>query len=340
MIKKDYGQTSFYSHIYDVVIPKVHLLKTLQEAVDFSFVNEACESLYSEAIGRPGYEPLIMFKITFLEFLYNLSDREIVEEIQVNLAYKWFIGLDVIDKVPDDTSLTKFRNRLGADKFKELFNKVVEQARAKGIITDRLQIIDSTHIEARVDLFKLKDEYQINEDDNNYVDRNTPDKDARFGKKGGRKAVTFYGYKEHASIDSDSELFTGVEVSGGNASDVKHLETVINGKPESVTADKAYDSDDNHKYLKGQDIKDAIIRKDNREYGVTINIAYGDEQRERPKIERRFADQKKNHGLSRCRYWGLIKTKIQCYMTAIVCNCKRIIVILRQKMMLELAITP
>lgn len=121
---------------------------------------------------------------------------------------------------------------------------------------------------------------------------------------------------------------------------MKHLETVINGKPESVTADKAYDSDDNHKYLKGQDIKDAIIRKDNREYGVTINIAYGDEQRERPKIERRFADQKKNHGLSRCRYWGLIKTKIQCYMTAIVCNCKRIIVILRQKMMLELAITP
>ena len=52
MIKKDYGQTSFYSHIYDVVIPKGHLLKNLKETVDFSFVNEVCESLYCETKGK------------------------------------------------------------------------------------------------------------------------------------------------------------------------------------------------------------------------------------------------------------------------------------------------
>ncbi|MBI5675023.1 MAG: IS1182 family transposase, partial [Nitrospirae bacterium] len=65
MIKKDYGQVSFYSYIYDAIIPKDHFLKRLQEAVDFGYVNETCEALYCEDFGRPGYEPLIMFKITF-----------------------------------------------------------------------------------------------------------------------------------------------------------------------------------------------------------------------------------------------------------------------------------
>jgi IS5 family transposase len=194
-------------------------------------------------------------------------------------------------------------------------------------------------MEARVDLFRLKDDHQINDDDNGYVDRNTPDPDARFGRKEGKKGKTFYGYKEHAGIDADSELFTSIEVSPGNAYDGKFLESVIAGNPETVTADKAYDSNDNHLHLKKNEIRNAIIRKDNREYGVAINIAYGHEQRERPKVERRFADQKRNHGLGKCRYWGLLKTKIQCYMTAFVCNCKRIVVLLSQRKVTELAAT-
>lgn len=331
MIKRDHGQRSFYTHIYDEIISKDHLLKRLTEAVDFGFVNKACESLYCADNGRPGYEPLMMFKITFLEFLYSLSDEQVMEDLQLHLAYKWFVGLDVMQKTPDPTSLTKFRNRLGADKFKELFNVIVAQARDKGLITDRLQIIDSTHMAARVDLFRLKDEYKIDDDDDNYVDRNTPDKDARFGNKGGKKRQTFYGYKEHASIDSDSELFTSIETSAGNGSDVDFLNPLISGEPKMLTADKAYDSDDNHKHLKRRRISDAVIRRDKKNgVGLAINIAFGHEQRERPKIERRFADQKKNHGLGRCRYWGLIKTKIQCYMTALVCNCKRITVLLQR----------
>ncbi|MBI5561820.1 MAG: hypothetical protein HY894_10350, partial [Deltaproteobacteria bacterium] len=61
MIKKGHGQRSFYTHIYDEVIPRDHLLKRLAEAVDFGFVNMACEGLYCADNGRPGYEPLMMF---------------------------------------------------------------------------------------------------------------------------------------------------------------------------------------------------------------------------------------------------------------------------------------
>jgi transposase len=138
VIKKEQGQITFYSHIYDAVIPGDHFLRKLNEVVDFGYVNEICDSLYCADNGRPGYEPLKMFKITFLEFLYDLSDARVMEELQLNLACKWFVGLDVIDRAPDATSLTKFRNRLGAEKFKDLFNEVVEQARGKGLISDRL----------------------------------------------------------------------------------------------------------------------------------------------------------------------------------------------------------
>jgi len=77
--------------------------------------------------------------------------------------------------------------------------------------------------------------------------------------------------------------------------DCLYFEPLINEEPSALTADKAYDSNDNHMHLKKRKIRDAIIRKDKRDYGLAINIAYGHEQRERPKIERRFADQKKNH---------------------------------------------
>lgn len=336
MIKKDNGQVSFYGHIYEAVIPRNHFLKKLVEAIDFSFVNTVCETLYCEDFGRPGYEPLMMFKITFLEFLYELSDRAVMEELQVNLAYKWFVGLDVLDAVPDDTSLTKFRARLGAERFKELFNQIVHCAREKKFLSDRLQIIDSTHMEARVDLFRLKEEHKIDDDDHRYVDRHSPDKDARFGKKTEKK--TFYGYKAHACVDADSELFVAVETSPGNAPDGEYFVPLLTGSPEAATGDKAYDWDDNHTHLRKRKIGDAIIRKDNRPYAFVMNLAYESEQRKRPVIERRFADPKKYHGMRTCRYWGLWRTKIQVLMTTLVCNCKRIVKLVFKKQEPELAV--
>jgi len=333
MIKKDNGQGSFYRHIYDEVIPKEHFLKKLSDAVDFSFVNDVCESVYCEDFGRPAYEPLMMFKITFLEFLYELSDRAVCEDLQVNLAYKWFVGLDVCEASPDATSLTKFRNRLGAERFKECFNAVVEQARGKNLITDKLQIIDATHMEARVDLFRLKEEHKRDEDDDTYVDRHSPDPDARFGRKSEKKS--FYGYKAHAAVDAESELFVSVEVSPGNSPDGGHFVPLLNGSPVAATADKAYDAEDNHAHLRKQKIHDAIIRKNNRAYAFVVNLAYESEQRKRPRIERRFADGKKYHGLRVCRYWGLWRTKIQVLMTALVCNCKRMVKLLLEPVKLS-----
>ena len=122
MLKAKSSQLSFYgNHIYGRVIPEDHFLKLLNKAVDFSFVNELCRDVYTPDFGRPAYGPEIMFKIIFLQFLYDVSDRRIEEEVNFNLVLKWFVGLAIDETPPDASSLTRFRDRLGVELFTNIF---------------------------------------------------------------------------------------------------------------------------------------------------------------------------------------------------------------------------
>jgi len=323
MFSRERRQKSFFGDsICEKVVPKDNFLRRLKDIIDFSFVDDLCKDLYNKWMGRPAYPPSFMFKIVFLQFLYNLSDRQVEDEVSINLAMKYLLGMDVDELPPDSTSLVVFRSRLGSKRFKEIFNRIVEEARAKGLIEDRLHIIDSTAVEARVDLFRLKKETKLGDDDDDYVDRNSPDPDARFGKRDSGKK-TYYGYKEHAVIDADSEVFVDVHVTPANVYDGNLLEFLVDGRAGYVTGDKAYDSDSNHKFLKKAGIGSAIIRKDNRDYAMAYNLAYCEEQRRRPVIERCFANQKVNHGMGRARYLGVGKVSIQAVMTCIVVNLKK-----------------
>ena len=315
-------QTFFGNLIYDQVIPPNHFLKQLAACVDFSFINEAVTDCYdhpSEA-GRPGWEPQRLFKVLFLAYLDNLSERQIEESVNLNLAHKWFVGLDVHEKGPDHSTLSLFRDRLGAERFQQLFNRIVEMAREKKFITDRLHIIDSTHTLAKVNLFRLKEEHE-KENPEHYVNEHSPDPDARFGRKSKKKG--FYGYKDHLALDQDSQMITDLEVTPGNESDSKHLLLDQTAPPDEVTADKAYDTEDNHQQLSDQKIQDHILLKKNRSN-------YSKEQNKkwsaiRSLIESKNSELKNHHGLGRCRYLGLDKTKIQAFLTAIVVNLKRFV---------------
>ena len=320
MLRAKSNQLSFYgSHIYNRVIPGDHFLKLLDRVVDFSFVNELCRDAYTPDSGRPAYEPEMMFKILFLQFLYDISDRRVEEEVNFNLVLKWFVGLAIDESPPDSSSLTRFRDRLGEERFAQIFNQIVEMAREKGLISDQLSIVDSTHIKAKVDTFKVK----VNPDA-------SPDRDARYGYKSRKKP--FFGYKAHMSMDSDSELITKLETTPGNANDGKEFPNVVDAKAEMTTADKAYDSNKNHRLLKRKKSTSAIITKRNRKSPHLRKHQTNPEiiaaQRERPKIERKFAELKRFHGLEKARYWGLAKMAIQFTMTAIACNLKRMVKLL------------
>ena len=238
MLRAKSSQLSFYgNHIYDRVIPKGHFLKLLNKAVDFSFVNELCQDAYTPDFGRPAYGPEMMFKIVSLQFFYDVSDRRIEEEVNFNLVLKWFIGLAIDESPPDASSLTRFRDRLGEETFANIFNRIVEIAREKGLVSDRLSIVDSTDVKARVDTFKIKDNPDA-----------SPDKDARHGYKSEKKP--FFGYKAHATMDSDSELITKLDTTPGNVNDGKEFPKVFDTQSRMTTADKAYDSNKNHRLLK------------------------------------------------------------------------------------------
>ncbi len=95
-----------------------------------------------------------MFKKVFLQFLYDLSDREVEERATFDMSFKWFLWLSADDLPPDHTTLCRFRQGLGPEEFQQLFTGVVEQAREQGLVSHRLHILDATHMEAKVDLFR------------------------------------------------------------------------------------------------------------------------------------------------------------------------------------------
>lgn len=141
-------QLSFYSTLYNK-IPENHLLKKIDKAVDFSFINEMLESSYCKNFGRPAKEPEMMMKLLFLEYIYNLSDARVVEEASYNLAFLYFLGLNPEDKLPDASLLAKFRTqRLSEITLDEVISEIVKQCVKNGIIKGDAITIDATHTEA------------------------------------------------------------------------------------------------------------------------------------------------------------------------------------------------
>ncbi|MBZ4647190.1 MAG: transposase [Clostridia bacterium] len=93
MLKDKNMQLSIYSILYNK-IPEKHILKLINNAVDFSFINKLLEKSYCKYYGIPAKEPELMIRISILQYLYNLSDERVIEDASLNLAYMWFLGIN------------------------------------------------------------------------------------------------------------------------------------------------------------------------------------------------------------------------------------------------------
>lgn len=139
---------SFHAELYNLV-PEDHLLRKIHAAVDFGFVHELVENSYCVYYGRPANEPELLFRLLFLQILYNLSDERVIQEARVNLAYKWFLGVNPEDSLPDASQLSRFRNhRLGASQVDDVLKHVVSQCVEKGLVKSKGIILDATHTQA------------------------------------------------------------------------------------------------------------------------------------------------------------------------------------------------
>lgn len=148
MLKEKNNQLSIYSILYNK-IPENHILRLINEAVDFSFINKLLAKSYCKYYGRPAKEPELMVKLLCLQHLYNLSDERIIEDASLNLAYMYFLGINPEDDLPDSSLLSKFRvHRLQEVSLDEIIVEIVNQCVDKGIIKNTGISIDSTHSEA------------------------------------------------------------------------------------------------------------------------------------------------------------------------------------------------
>lgn len=137
-------QNSLYDDYFvKNLVPDDHPLLQIGRVVDFEFVRELVEGLYSPNRGREAIDPALLFRLCFLQIYYDLSDREVIQQAQVNLAMRCFLHLGIEDDLPDPSTLSVFRSRLGAERFGQIFAHSVRQARNAGLVGGRRILVDS-----------------------------------------------------------------------------------------------------------------------------------------------------------------------------------------------------
>lgn len=143
------------------LVPPDHLVRKVDAAIDFEFIRDLVKDCYCLDNGRPPVDPVRLFKIMLLGYLFGVpSERKLVKEIQVNAAYRWFLGMSLTEKVIDASTLSQNRRRRFKDNniYERIFAHIVEQAITQGFISGQVLYTDSTHLKANANKRKFKNE--------------------------------------------------------------------------------------------------------------------------------------------------------------------------------------
>lgn len=141
------------------LVPKDHLLRKIDKVIDFGFIRERVKDLYCADNGRPAIDPVVLFKMLFIGYLYGTrSERQLVRDIQVNVAYRWFLGFGLTDKIPDASTISQNRRRRFAESaiYQEIFDEMVFQAIRRKMVDGSVLYTDSTHLKANANKHKFE----------------------------------------------------------------------------------------------------------------------------------------------------------------------------------------
>jgi transposase len=261
-------ESLFYYFRLEDQIPERHLLRLIDRHVDLSFVRERVKSLYSST-GRPSIDPEVLLRLLLVGYLYGItSERRLLEEVRMHLAYRWFTRLDLDQEVPDHSTFSK--NRHGRFRqsgvFREVFEEIVQRCLEAGLVEGKNLAVDGTLVAAdasrgsRIPREHLQEAAQVSRTVKAYLSElekenpvsnaelvSTTDPDAIWTTKGGGTAVM--AYYDNYLIDTASRVILDVEATPA----LFHQETVaarrmvervekLGVRAESVGADKAYGS--------------------------------------------------------------------------------------------------
>lgn len=241
----------------DELVPKDHLLRKVEAKVDFSFIHDLVKDYYCDNNGRPALDPTLMFKLLFIGYLFGVrSERQLIREVQVNTAYRWFLGLGLTDKIPDASTLSQNRIRRfnDSDVYQQIFDQIVLQAMKKKLVSGTTLYTDSTHLKAnanknkhiKVKAIKERQAYMAELDKavdhdrllhgkkplappskaptkERQIKQSTTDPDSGYMVRDNKPKGFFY--LDHRTVDARCNIITDVHVTAGNVHDsVPYLE--------------------------------------------------------------------------------------------------------------------
>ena len=141
------------------LVPEDHLLRKIDAAIDFSFIYDLVEDKYCKDTGRPSLDPVMLIKIPVIQYMFGIkSMRQTIKEIEVNVAYRWFLGLDFYDPVPHFTTFGKnYKRRFeGTDLFEQIFQQILFQCMKHNLVDTSAIFVDGTHVKAAANNKKSK----------------------------------------------------------------------------------------------------------------------------------------------------------------------------------------
>ena len=301
----------FYDFRLDDHVPAGHLLRKVDAVLDIEAIRPQLAALYSP-IGRPSIDPELMIRMLLVGYLYGIrSETRLCEELHLNLAYRWFCGLGLDGRVPDRSSFSK--NRHGrfrdCDLFRHLFESVVAQCSAEGVVGGETFATDASIIQADANkqYSAPKADWETAQIDPAVVPRAVREyletlDDAAFGAAsqvtpkftsfsdpasqwtGALKGPAFFAYSTNYLIDTDHAIILDVEATRAiRSAEVVATQTMLTRTrdrfdlfPDRLAADTAYGSGNMLGWLVDQDIEPhvPVIDKSDRKDGTFTNLEF------------------------------------------------------------------
>ena len=298
------------------LVRKDHPYRKILAHMDFEKLAVKFRKFYSKH-GGDSLGPSKALRILILQFMEDLSDRQMESALQENVAMKLFCGYELTDKTPDHSTFGKTRDRFGTKGMQEIFSHINQQLSRKGLVGKVFSFIDSTAIITKVQTWDERDKAieqnltSFNNKTADQVDTKT-DSQARFGCKG--KDKYWFGYKRHVCQDAKAGIITKVAATPANVSDADGYKKVCPDQGMNLM-DKAYSTHSAQATTKRNNCHSGAILKNNMKHKNFDKDRYL--QKLRMPFEGVFA-----HLYKRAKYRGLVKIQGQVFMQAIAWNLK------------------
>ena len=308
----------------------VRTLSEIDALVDWRVLAEIVSVLDRTQTGKGGRPPIgfeIKLKMMFLQYLFNLSDEELEDQLIDRLSFQQFVGLSYNEEIPDFTTIWKFKEGLvKMGLMDSIFNAILSQMEAKGLIVRKGTMIDAIIIQSANRPLSNKKREELEAEPSVQIDT-----EARSTAKNGKK---HFGYKGHVGVDVESKIIRKRTFTPANVHDSQEMENLMSGDEQSVWADKAYLRERDKRAARKLGIYYGILDKGKRGRGLTAKQKKRNKQKSkvRASVEHIFGFMRKKLKVTVLAAKNKVRNALRFDMWCIIHNLCRAAFLLKPKL--------